>query len=176
MNKKELFNLVETTIKELKNIGIPVSDSIKEVVINKRAKARFGACKRKKSYIGKYSYTIEFAEALMKCDSNKAKTVVVHELLHTCPGCFNHGKKWKEYAQIIRNKMEISVNRTESYEALGLVKPETKEKIKYIVKCSGCGMEFPRRRMCKLVKTPERYRCGKCGNMLYLKNNNHNIL
>lgn len=176
MEKIDLFTLVETTIKELKDIGIPVSKDIKEIVINKRAKSRFGACKRKRNLIGKYSYTIEFAEELMQCTSNQAKTVIVHELLHTCPGCFNHGQKWKEYAQIVQNKMEIYVKRTESYEALGLVKPETKEKIKYTVKCSGCGMEFPRKRMSKLVKNPERYRCGKCGNMLYLKNNNHNIL
>lgn len=176
MEKKDLLLLTDKLIKDLKNTGIPISKNIKEVVINTRAKARFGACKRKKDGLGRTYYIIELSEEILKCSEEEASTVVAHELLHTCPGCFNHGKKWKLYTQRVFKELGINIKTVQRYEELGLERPREKEEIKYIIRCSGCGRTFSRKRMCSLVKNPEKYRCGKCGNILYLEKNNHNIL
>lgn len=168
MKKEELIVLTNKLIKDLKSIGVPVSKDIDGIVINTRAKSRFGACKVKKSKLGKKSFVIEISEEVMNCETKELSTVIVHELLHTCTGCFNHGKKWKLYGDLVEKKLGYKITRTQNYNELGLDKPESKEKIKYIVKCKGCGQEFPRKRMCNLVKQPEKYRCGKCGNILYL--------
>ena len=168
MKKEELIVLTNKLIKDLKSIGVPVSKDIDGIVINTRAKSRFGACKVKKSKLGKKSFVIEISEEVMNCETKELSTIIVHELLHTCTGCFNHGKKWKLYGDLVEKKLGYKITRTQNYNELGLDKPESKEKIKYIVKCKGCGQEFPRKRMCNLDKQPEKYRCGKCGNILYL--------
>lgn len=169
MKKEELIAFTKKLIKDLEHIGIPVSKDIEDVVINKRAKSRFGACKVKKNKLGKKSFVIEISEEVLGCETKELSTIIVHELLHTCNGCFNHGRKWKLYCDLVEHKLGYKITRTQNYKDLGLDKPEPKEEIKYIVRCKGCGQEFPRKRMCNLVKHPEKYRCGKCGNILYLE-------
>ena len=176
MEIKELKELTEELIKLLREIGIPVSKNIKEIKINGRAKARLGACKKASSNMGKVEYTIEISSEILGCSKKEISEIIIHELLHTCKGCFNHGKKWKLYSEAVHAALGYTITRVSSYEKLGLEKPKEKEKIKYVIKCSGCGMEFPRKRICSLVKNPSKYRCGKCGNILYLQAENHNIL
>lgn len=175
MKKQELIILTNELIKELKDIGIPVSSNIEDVVINTRAKARFGACKVRKNRLGQKKFIIEISNEIIGCDTKEIKGVIIHELLHTCSGCFNHGKNWKSYSRLVEDKLGYTIERTQKYEDFGLSRPKEKEKIKYLVKCCGCGMEFPRKRVCNLVKHPESHRCGKCGNILYLKSKNPHI-
>lgn len=176
MEKEELLELTYSLVESLKNIGIPVSEDIDDVVINTRSKARFGACKMSKGSFGKRKYIIEISKEVLCCEKNKLSSIIVHELLHTCDECFNHGKKWKMYCDKVERELGYKITRTQRYEDLGIVNPPAKEEIKFIVKCAGCGQEFPRKRMCNLVKNPERYKCGKCGNILYLKHKNTHIL
>ena len=175
MKKEELLILTNELIKALRNIGIPISNNIEDVVINTRAKARFGACKVRKNRLGQKKYIIEISKEILGCETEDISSVLVHELLHTCKGCFNHGKKWKSYCEIVENQLGYSIERTSRYEDLGLKRPEAKEQVKYMVKCKGCGMEFPRKRMCNLVKNTEAYRCGKCGDILYLETKKSHI-
>ena len=53
MEKKELIDLVYRLSEELRSIGIPISKDIEDIVINTRAKSRFGACKINKGSFGK---------------------------------------------------------------------------------------------------------------------------
>jgi predicted SprT family Zn-dependent metalloprotease len=168
MKKQELKAFTNQLARELISIGIPISTSIEDIIINTRAKSRFGACKAKKNKLGIKKFTIEISEEVLECETKDLAAIIIHELLHTCKGCFNHGNKWKLYCEQVEQKLGYKITRTTKYEDLGLERPKEKEEIKYLVKCSGCGAEFPRKRMCNLVKTPERYRCGKCGNILYL--------
>lgn len=160
--KKYTINLAT----ELKNAGIPVSDNIIDVTVNKRAKKRLGCCRQIKDNGKVKKYVIEISHIVTACDEKALKTIIVHELLHTCPGCFNHGKKWKQYSQMAANLMGIQIKRTADYLQLGISIPEKKEETKYFLRCSACGQLYERKRMCPLIKHPERYRCGKCGNRL----------
>lgn len=84
---------------------------------------------------------------------------IIHEILHTCDGCMNHGKLWKRYAEIIRIKTGYNVTRTSSFEKFGLERPQTK----YVFVCEDCGQIIRRDRMSKFVKNYHHYRCGECG-------------
>lgn len=42
---------------------------------------------------------------------------IVHELLHTCEGCFNHGAKWKYYAEVMNNKYGYQITRIYSHKS-----------------------------------------------------------
>ncbi len=176
MTNKELLNITNEVREELKSIGIPISNKIEDVRINTKARSRLGACKAKKNTFGRKTYIIEISEIVLECEMKPLKSIIAHELLHTCRGCFNHGKKWKSYCDLVEAKLGYKIGTTQSYEDLGLKRPDPNEPIKYMVRCSGCGMVFPRRRKCSLVENPERYRCGKCGNILYLDEKYPHIL
>lgn len=145
----------------LKKEGIPASDNIADIVINRKAKSRFGKCTNKNGI-----FQIEISSELLQLDDRKIETVILHELIHTCRGCMNHGKRWKAYAEVLNKKYGYEITIRTSYEHLGLKPPESKETVKYMVVCRSCGAQFPRKRMCRLVENVDRYRCGKCGGNL----------
>lgn len=163
--------LIEKVIDEIKDIGIPVSDNIEDVVINNRTKKRLGACLRTFSKDGKVSFVIEISAKALMCDDIKLCSIIAHEILHTCPGSFNHGKIWKEYGSQVERLLGYSINRTIKTEELNL--PDygiyKHESIKYIIVCKKCGQRYERKRICPLVKNPKKYRCGKCGDKLELQ-------
>ena len=158
MPKLELDGLMARLRRELISIGIPVSNRLEpEVRINTRARRRLGCC-----YYQSGRYWIEVSQAVLE-DEDLLKQTLVHELLHTCPKCRDHGPKWKAYAQTVNEKLGYRIERT--------VKTETPagslrhEEIKYILECQSCGAQIKRMRMSKAVKSPWRYRCP-CGGKL----------
>ena len=70
-------------------------------------------------------------------DDDALMNTLIHEYLHTCPKCMNHGKIWQKYARKINEKYHYNIKRTTSSAEKG-IKEET-EKPKYIVTCPHCG-------------------------------------
>lgn len=169
MKQKEVELLVKKVSQEMKAIGIPISDNIEAITINNRAKKRLGCCKRRKNVLGKTAFTIEISRYALSCEKEKLCSIIAHELLHTCKGCFNHGDKWKKMGIRVEKELGYPISRTVNYEELGLEKPVSSERTKYIITCKKCGQIIERKRMCNLVKNVEKYRCGKCGAPLELK-------
>ena len=161
MKQQELNKLLQDVIYECKAIKLPVSNYIEpEVLINKRAKKRFGACRKKAN-----GFTIEISEFLMDAAPEHIKNILAHEVLHTCMGCQNHGKKWKIYAQAMNNKYGYKINTTTSYEKVGLDTPQHEKNYNYIIQCQKCGKIIYRQRKSKLITHTNHYRC-KCGGLL----------
>lgn len=169
MELKELEQLVKKVANEMLKAGIPISQNIEAVTINSRAKKRLGCCKRRKTITGRYFYTIEISKYALNCKEKELCSIIAHELLHTCKGCFNHGIKWKKMGIIVEEKLGYPITRTVDYEKLGLEKPESAECVKYIITCTKCGQTIERKRLSNLVKNTEKYRCGKCGGTLELQ-------
>lgn len=157
---KEVFEKVRS---ELESLEIPISTHIDSIRVNPRPKKRLGVCRAEKRQGKAISYTIELSEILLKCDEQAICTVIAHELLHTCPGCLNHGKKWKSYGRKVQEHTGYVITTTANYRDLGLPEQDREEKSKYIIECPVCGYVYSRKRMCPLLKNPERYKCGKCG-------------
>lgn len=169
---KKINELYKEVIEEAKKINLPISTNINdEIIINKRAKRRFGCCKKiKKGLI--ISYEIEISYRLIECEEKFVKQTLAHEILHTCQGCDNHGQIWKSYAKRMNTKYGYNIKRTDTAEDLGIVESDFKKynaKENYILICKNCGARISRTRMSNVVKHPSKYRCRCGGNLERIK-------
>lgn len=166
MVREDINKILVEVIKEAQAVKIPVPDNInKQVYINPRPKRRFGCCSTKD---GKHN--IEISEFLLKADPQQIRSVIAHEVLHTCKGCRDHGPRWKEYSARMKETYGYDIKRVSSFEEMGLegaVRPEKDINIKYIIKCEKCGKEYPRQRFTCVMQKIEAYRC-QCGGKLTL--------
>ena len=166
MVREDIDNILREVIKEAKDLKIPVPDNInKQVYINPRPKRRFGCCSTKNG-----KHCIEISEFLLKAEAKKIRSVIAHEVLHTCRGCRDHGPRWKEYAARMKEAYGYDIKRVSSFEELGLetvLGSGEKAEIKYIIKCQKCGKEYPRQRFTCVMQKIDAYRC-QCGGKLTL--------
>lgn len=128
-----------------------------QVEVNSRAQRRLGCCIRKEG-----AFTIQVSARLLG-QPELLRNTLLHELLHTCYGCQNHGKRWKACAQKVGQAWGVDIRRTAAVE--GPWEPLRREEVKYLLRCQSCGRVIPRRRRSKAVENPERYRCA-CGGKL----------
>ncbi len=90
MTQPELNALFASLAGELRALGIPLSKDIDpQPAINTRAQRRLGCCVHREG-----RYTIQVSQCVLD-DPRLLRTTLAHELLHTCPGCLNHGPAWK---------------------------------------------------------------------------------
>ena len=186
--------LAEKVKRELKTLRIPVAEELGEITINSRTRKRLGACYRKRKPCGEWQYTIGVSKRALAFSDEALCSILAHELLHTCPGCFDHGKKWKYYGRKVTSELGYTIQRTADFSgadgtdgtdaapgandagaaqgaANAFGAPNSagnpyrpyEEAVKYVVTCPSCGQRYERRRLCPLVKNPQRYRCGRCG-------------
>ena len=156
--------------------------NFKEIRISK-ARTFLGKISRTKNYLANtYEYKLRVSGPIFnsfktkEAMENQLISTLIHELIHTCPGCFNHGTYFKQNCHIInfntKNKYHVSTrenlhsNEEFNYEKLDELKPRrrTKKGIPYYeVYCPNCKRIVARRyKNCRLVKYPEEYYC-KCG-------------
>ncbi|MBQ7768558.1 MAG: sprT domain-containing protein [Oscillospiraceae bacterium] len=160
---KNLMKLVGESQRDLASLNIRTGN-VRNWSVNTRAKARWGYCVK----VSKGLFDIQIATALLQddVDDQAVKDTIVHELLHTIPGCFKHTGKWKQYANTINRLLpQYKIKRGSSYEEKGLEDLRPKPQCRYILKCLRCGSEIGRQRMSAAVEHPEHYRC-KCGGRL----------
>lgn len=157
---EKLNELLRETIISLRGLGIPVPDNIDPVVqISKRAKKRLGCCRMSRST---GLFTIEISSFMLSGENTALlPETMAHEVLHTCPGCFNHGSQWKRYAITVNRALGFDVSRTANPESGDYSPPPAK----HVVICTKCGKRFERQRESKLTKRPWLYRCT-CGGKL----------
>ena len=150
--------LLARVIEQAKGLRIPISERIDpHVRVNRRAVTRFGCCVKQGE-----RYTIELSERLLQAEEWACMQTLAHEVLHTCWGCRNHGKRWKGYAERMNAAYGFRISRSETCQALGV--PDAKP-VRYVLVCQNCGQEFRRAKASALVQHPERYRC-RCGGRL----------
>lgn len=159
---KNFEKLQQECLNEIKNAGIAVGP-INSWKINTRAKARWGQCQ--KGADG--SFSIQIAERLLSDDripEKACKETIIHELIHTCPGCLNHQAKWKSYAGIMNEKYGYNIKRTTSGTEKGVENYSPKRmEVKYVFVCSGCGATIYRKRKSKFTHYYRNYICTLCG-------------
>lgn len=166
MDKNKVVQNIFTDVKnDIKKIGIPVSENINPNIKLSKAKRRWGSCKIS-NIKGDYKYHISISEICFKEPNHIEfiKNTIAHELIHTICGCFNHGKIFKYYSNILENAGYKVKTATKS----SLVKSD-EEKIqeaKHILKCTVCGEMYYRFRFPKEKDYIRRIRCGKCSGKL----------
>lgn len=100
-----------------------------------------GRITKKWGYSRKHSdgtFSISISSALRESDipDNALISVILHELLHTCPGCFDHGKQWKKYGKMIKDAYGIKIRTTSDAYDMGI--PQ-----RYYIKCRRCEIKIP---------------------------------
>jgi len=168
---RDLKKIFYNCIAMMDEIGMDYGN-ISKVEVNTRAKNRWGQCKHK--YIGKdpngnikYDHSINISSILLdeRVPIESLENTIIHEILHTCPGCQNHGPEWKRRAAKVKKELGYDIKRCDSEFDKGINSSVVSDyyKPKYIVKCTGCGREVSKQRMCSMIKTPQYWRCGVCG-------------
>ncbi len=167
MTQEHIDGLLAKAAALARAVRIPVSRSIcPQVQINRRARTRFGCCLRRDG-----RYTVELSAQLAEEGGERAVLqVLAHEVLHTCPGCSNHGPRWRSYAQRMNAAYGLDIRRADSFAALGM---EDSRPVRYWVVCGQCGRRIPRMKRSPLVDHPERYRCA-CGGALRVERQGEN--
>lgn len=128
-----------------------------------KARSKWGSVKLD-YHTGDFSLTISdcFEEIP---DENKARirllSTVVHELIHTIPGCMNHGSNFKYYAALVNRKYPaLKIQRCTSMKEVGVC-ANTKP-ARYIAKCSCCGKEWKYSRRPKIISCIDQCKCPYC--------------
>lgn len=158
---RDLQIIAAQCMRELDVLGIKYGEVI-SFEINTRAKKRWGQCKR--IYGNKYSINISYR--LLEDDTPMVslKNTIIHELLHTCKDCMNHGENWKRQADKVNRAYGYGIKRCNSAEEKGVKElPEESKKIKHRFVCKGCGQTIDRMRESRFTKYHTYYRCGRCG-------------
>lgn len=161
MHNLELANeYLAECLAELAAIQVPCG-RVSDLVVNTTAKTRWGRCHK----FPDGTFQIEISHRLLADDVDPiaAKTTLIHELLHTCSKCMNHGAQWQKWAAIVNQHYGYNVKRTTSSEEKGVEDSPAK----YLIICNKCGATVAGyHRASSRVRNPEKYRHNGCGGTL----------
>lgn len=95
-------------------------------------------------------------------------STIVHELIHTVDGCYDHGSKFQSIAKKLSKIYNLDLSTKASKKEMDMTREYRISKAKYVVKCSNpsCPCIILRYRAVGVVKHPERYHCGTCGSKM----------
>ena len=91
----------------------------------------------------------------------RLEETIVHEMIHTIPGCFNHGNQFKYYCMLLNHKFGFNLSRTTSTVDFGITLEHKSRPTKYVITCPHCGKQYFYSR--KPVYAIDTYSCGRCG-------------
>jgi 5-methylcytosine-specific restriction endonuclease McrA len=149
--------------REAKKIGIPISDNIdSRIAVNTRAKTRYGRCTKKGN-----SFVIELSSILIDAPEISCRQTIAHELIHTCPGCMDHGDRFRYYASKM-NKF-CSKKCSAEYKHRKIIDAWKNEEYK------GNPESIPKA-IRKYLLEKSNYKCEECGFEGYNKLTNKTIL
>lgn len=108
-------------------------------------------------------------------DKNTLETIL-HELIHTCDGCFNHGKLFRLYSDAVNSYVRSNFDEFSEF-SCGFHESKIDDsaylkKFKYVVTCPKCNLKTYYARNCKSFKDillsftkniESNYKCCKCG-------------
>ena len=143
----DIFREIKDIIQTLKDLKIAdITNQYYLVEFNNRKNSRvLGMC----TYIGtlngnpRYKITINKAY-LQNSDPQSVHDTIVHEVLHSIPGCMNHGEKWNYYArQFMTALPQFNISRCSNNEGFNnYLKKAMETQAKYTIICKKCGARF----------------------------------
>ena len=172
ISQKELEGYARMAIKiiaDLRQIGIPIAEDIPGMDYNARLRRCVARCAITKSSKMVYEGTvpkvvknmtcrIEISDFFATLDEAEQRSIIAHELLHTCNGGIGHNAEFHRYADMLK---AYGYNITDVYN--GEIPDEM---YRYIIKCEKCGRQARSITMTKIIKNINNYRCSVCGGNL----------
>ena len=165
----DLRKIAHVCLDEVIAAGI-TPGKISGFTINRRLSRAWGRCV---THNATQMHTIEIQPFLLADATplDVLKNVLIHEILHTCWNCQNHGTTWKAHADRINARYGYNISRLVSAEEIAACKEagtyqrkprRAKEPARYVLECMGCGQRIVRSRESAFVQCPSAYRCGIC--------------
>ena len=104
--------LVES-IRLLKDLGVPISDSICPDVTLTGTHCSYGRCcpKGSRKKYTEYDYYIEISGHTLNNTEKSLRNTLIHELIHTVPGGLCHTGQWKIWAKYVSEKTGYKIQR-----------------------------------------------------------------
>ena len=152
----------EKCLKMCDEAGIPYRE-ITEVKVTKKFVNKWGTT----STTDHRKFKIKISAALLDekafpTDDGLINTLL-HEILHTCPDCFNHGETWLGHCRTIYDNYGIEIRVSDTCENKGADEVAYIATFRYICKCKKCGVELGRNKMQDFVRFPNKYKHIGCG-------------
>ncbi len=166
-------NLINECINELNALHIDISDSI--LFKTNTGFSRFGFCKKTPKGVTKYVIAINkwFIEDIA------IKETIMHELVHTVDGCYNHGKKFHDLAYLISETYNSNISVIGNYklDERAYKNKGSKRRVfeadnfdpktMVMMYCPSCKRQFAIKK--NAIKINMRWVCKKCNKrLLYL--------
>ena len=158
---RDLREYANQCLKELDAIGIRYGNPI-EFKVNKRFTRKYGLCQ---AYPDRYVINIAVFLLDERNDEKALKETVIHEILHTCGGCMNHGEGWLRLAETVNRAYGYNIKEVSTTEEEGVDRETvpTKKPVELVwLKCGKCGYACQKGKTTDAARRPEKYRC-KCG-------------
>ena len=110
---ERINRLLAESIVLLKDLGVPISDSVAPEVKLTSAHAYLGLCcpKGSRKYCTEYDFYIELSGFTLENSEKSLRNILIHELIHTVPGGLTHGGAWKKWAKFVSEKTEYKIHR-----------------------------------------------------------------
>ncbi len=160
MTNKQIKEMVYDYRRDMLTRGIKAGKV--EGVYFTESSRKFGFCRK----TANGGFQIWITDLAMHGD---IKSTIVHELIHTVEGCFNHGKEFQSIANWLSRAYGIELGTRASKKEMALSEEYRIAKAKYIIRCKKCGQTILRERATRLVKFPMTYRCGCGGELIRIK-------
>ena len=160
MNKEQIREMVYDYRRDMLTRGIKAGKV--EGVYFTESSRKFGFCQ--KTVNG--GFQIWITDLAMHGD---IKSTIVHELIHTVEGCYNHGQKFQSLANWLGRVYGIELGTRASKKEMALTEEYRIAKAKYIIRCKKCGQLILRERATRIVKLPMTYSCGCGGDLVRIK-------
>jgi len=154
----KLHKALDKCMKQCDKLKIPYG-RVLWIEPSKRVTKQWGCCR-----VSNFGSMITVNKRLLEPDISEDALIntVMHELLHTCPGCANHGAKWKRYASMVNKAYGCNIKRCTAPSEKG-IDELPRPVAKYRFMCQKCGTVVSRQRASSFTKNPSGYVCGKCG-------------
>lgn len=161
---KDLNYFIQLAKDDCDSLDIPYTN-VAEVKINYRAQSRWGQCTKICRTAPIYRIEISYKLVQDDVDDMALMNTLIHEYLHTCPGCMNHGKLWKTYAERLNSAYGYNIKRCTSADEKG-IDEEVNRQYKFSIRCENCGSTSYYMKESKIVKLVENEthtcQCGRC--------------
>ena len=160
MNKEQIKEMVYDYRRDMLTRGIKAG-KVEGVYFTKSSR-NFGFCKK----MANGGFQILITDLGLHGD---VKSTIVHELIHTVEGCFNHGPKFQTIAKELSKAYNIELGTRASKKEMALSEEYRIAKAKYVIRCKKCGQIILRQRATRIVKLPMTYSCGCGGELIRIK-------
>lgn len=157
MTQKEINKLLKNSIKLLKKLDIPISENIdNNIYLNNRYKKILATCDKKNS-----KYIIEINSHILHSNKKILEEIIIHELIHTIKGCYNHSPLFQRYCHKINNLSDYNIQTLYDFNSIVYDNMNV-----YEIECQKCHKKYRFYLKNDKVKNTNNYICHCGGNLI----------